>query len=137
MPDGPGARLLFTLLAIGWREIGVEAIRVGPEASADLRLIDAVAPSDTASWYLHSFSCAFNAVCSPAADAALDAAEKATTAAERARLLAEADAALAEAIPFLPIAQPVRWSLTSQRLDGFQENPRAIHPLNHLLRAKR
>jgi peptide/nickel transport system substrate-binding protein len=136
MPPGPGARLLFTLLAIGWRDIGIETISVTSGADADLRLIDAVAPSDTAAWYLHAF-CADSATCSPEADKALQAADKAPTAAERAARLAEAEAALAEAVPFLPIAQPLRWSLVSPRLDGFQENPRSVHPLNHLIRPKR
>jgi peptide/nickel transport system substrate-binding protein len=135
MPPGPGARLLFTMLAIGWRSIGIEVESVPFESKADLRLIDAVAPSNTAAWYLHRLSCATNPICSPTADAALQAADKAATAGQRAARLAEANAALAGTVAFLPIAQPVRWSLVAPRLEGFQPNPRAIHPLNHLLRA--
>lgn len=133
MPEGPGARLLFTLLAIGWREIGIDSVAVPLSANADLRLVDAVAPADSAAWYLHRFSCASSPICSEQADAALKAADLATTANERAARLAAADMALAETIPFLPIAQPLRWSLVAPRLSGFAENPRGYHPLNHLL----
>lgn len=134
MPEGPGSRLLFTLLAVGWRQIGVQVEQVPDNADADLRLIDAVAPSDTAAWYLGRFSCAASPVCSPQADALLEAAVKAGTAGERSTHLLEAEAALADAVPFLPIAQPLRWSLVAPRLQGFRENGRSVHPLNHLLR---
>lgn len=137
MPPGPGARLLFALLARGWRSIGVDVQSVPLDAPADLRLIDAVAPSESAAWYLHLFSCPANPVCSDAADEALRAADKAATVGERAARLAEANAALAATMAFLPIAQPLRWSLVAPRLDGFQPNPRAVHPLNHLLLRKR
>lgn len=136
MPEGPGARLLFTLLAIGWRDIGIETERVPLDAEADLRLIDMVAPSNSAAWYLRLFSCSAGLVCSAEADSALAAADKAPTAAERVTQIRQAEAALARTVPFLPIAQPLRWSLVSVRLDGFRENPRAIHPLNYLLRSR-
>jgi peptide/nickel transport system substrate-binding protein len=137
MPEGSGARLLFALLTVGWRQIGVEIERVPAGADADLRLIDAAAPSDTAAWYLRSFSCPANAACSAQVNTMLDAAAKAGSAEERTALLGQAEAMLADAVPFLPIAQPLRWSLVAPHLAGFRENPRGVHPFNHLLREER
>lgn len=137
MPEGTGSRLLFALLAAGWRQIGVETERVAAAADADLRLIDAVAPSDTAAWYLRRFSCPANETCSHQVAAMLDAAAEAGSAEERTALLLKAEAMLADAVPFLPIAQPLRWSLAAPRLEGFHENPRGVHPLTHLLREER
>lgn len=128
MPRGPGGTILFGLVAASLRAIGIGAERVDPAAPADLRLIDAVAPYDSARWYLAT-ACQ---PCSGEAQAALDAARDADTLAERARHLAEADIALAADVAFIPIARPLRWSLVSLRLRQWQGNPRAWHPLNHL-----
>lgn len=137
MPEGPGGRLLFQLLAAGWRAIGIEAERVASDADADLRLIDMVAPSDSAAWYLHRFSCGANPVCDREADIAFKSAMAAATAEDRTGWLAEAETEFAKAMPFLPIAQPLRWSLVAPRLEGFRENPRGVHPIHHLLPAER
>ena len=137
MPEGPGGRLLFRLLAADWRAIGVAAEQVAFAADADLRLIDAIAPSDTAAWYLHRFSCGASPVCDREADIALNNAIAATTAEDRTGWLTEAETELAKTVPFLPIAQPLRWSLVAPRLEGFRENPRGVHPLHQLLPARR
>lgn len=123
VPAGPGYRLVFAHLRRDWRAIGVTAKAVGPEAEADLRIVDSVAPATIASWYLRRFSCGISAICSVEADAALALARAAMTPAERQARLAEADRILAEITPFIPIAAPVRWSLVSGRLTGFQTNP--------------
>jgi oligopeptide transport system substrate-binding protein len=36
---------------------------------------------------------------------------------------------------YIPIAQPLRWSLVAVRLRAFQPNARAWHPLTHLREA--
>ena len=95
---------------------------------ADLRLIDRVAPYDSARWYLRT-ACA---PCGAEAEAAIEAARAAPSADERARAIALADVALAADVAFIPIARPVRWSLVSLRIPQFQGNPRAWHPLDHL-----
>ena len=127
-PPGSGGTILFGLSAAGLRRVGIEADRVGWNAPADLRLIDAVAPYDSARWYLAT-ACQ---LCSDEAQAALDAARDAPTMELRARHLAEADAALASDVAFIPIARPLRWSLVSLRLRQWQPNSRAWHPLNQL-----
>ena len=137
MPDAPGYRLLFAHLSRDWRTIGVTAIQVAPDADADLRLIDAVAPGNVATWYLRRFSCGASPVCNPEADALLDAARLAQTGVERQRLLEQADVLLTDAVPFIPLAAPVRWSLVSPRLGGFRPNPFARHFAGALLARRR
>ena len=133
VPRGPGYRLVFALLRSSWRTIGVEPQAVGPEAPADLRLIDEMAPVGMASWYLRSFACAASAVCSADADRAMDAARIAPSARERRESLASADAILRDTIAFIPLTAPVRWSLVARRLTGFQPNVFAYHAPDGLI----
>ncbi|HWT13584.1 MAG TPA: ABC transporter substrate-binding protein, partial [Allosphingosinicella sp.] len=133
MPQGPGYRLIFAYLRRDWRLIGVEADRVAPDAPAELRMIDSVAPAMLASWYLRHFACDTGRVCDPAADQALEAARVAPSQAERQARLAEAAAILSGATPFITLASPVRWSLVAPRLTGFRPNLFSRHPAGTLI----
>ena len=133
LPDGPGYRIVFAHLQRDWRAIGVSARRVKMDEEADLRLIDAVAPANLASWYLRRFSCESNRVCDAAADEMMAGARIAPNGQNRRALLANADRMLAEAAPFIPIAAPIRWSLVSPRLTGFRANPFGRHPAGALV----
>jgi peptide/nickel transport system substrate-binding protein len=133
MPNGPGSARLFNLIAAQWNMIGVAVRRVDDRETADLRLIDEVAPVDQADWFLAHFTCAQGPPCSEQADQALTAALAATDPAERGRLLADAERRLSAITPFIPIAQPIRWSLAAPALAGFKPNNRAIHPLPALI----
>ena len=128
LPTGPGATLLYAQIAASLMAVGITPDRVAPGADAELALIDAVAPYDSARWYLAT-ACV---VCGDAAQAALDAAREAPTLVERARRIAAADAAMNADVAFIPLARPLRWSLVSTRLRQWQPNPRAWHPLNRL-----
>lgn len=128
MPGGPGGRILFGELAAQWRAIGID-VRRADRDTADLRLIDIVAPIDRADWFIDQFACRLGPPCNEQADAALRAAARAADPDERARHLAEAEQKLAAITPFIPLAQPVRWSLAAPELAGFKPNARAIHPL--------
>ncbi len=128
LPPGPGMTLLYGQLAAAWRRIGILLDRVGPDEPADLRLIDTIAPYDSARWYLATACMA----CGEQAAAALEAARLAPTTADRGVRLAAADAAMNADAGFLPIARPLRWSLVANRLSAWQANPRAWHPLNRL-----
>ncbi len=125
---GPGATLLHAALAASLAQIGIGLDRVAADAPADLRLIDAVAPYDSARWYLATACVA----CGEGARQALEAARLAPTLAERAQRIAEADAAMSADGGFIPIARPLRWSLVARRLSAWQPNARAWHPLNRL-----
>jgi peptide/nickel transport system substrate-binding protein len=128
LPSGPGGNLLWGQIASRLITIGLQPVRVGPGDDADLRLIDAVAPYDSARWYLGTACLA----CSDDARTAIEAARDAPTLAERAAHITEADAAMAADVAFIPIATPLRWSLVSLRLRQWQGNPRGWHPLNRL-----
>lgn len=134
MPDGPGYRLLFAYLRRDWRAIGVTAERVPMNQRADLRLVDEVAPTNIATWYLRHFACESNSVCDASVDELLAAARIALTAAERRDQLAKADRLLTDLSFYVPIAAPVRWSLVSPRLNGFRPNAFARHPAGELIR---
>ena len=128
MPAGPGSTLVYAQIARSLLAIGIVPERVALRDDADLRLVDAVAPYDSARWYLAN-ACA---MCSADAKAVLLAARDAPTLAERARLIAAADLALRDDVAFIPIARPLRWSLVALRLTRWRPNPRAWHPLNRL-----
>jgi peptide/nickel transport system substrate-binding protein len=123
IPEGSGYRLVFAHLRRDWRAIGVDAEAVQSETQADLKLVDAVAPATIATWYLRRFTCDASKLCSPEADALLAAARVTQNPAERQTLLADAERILTGITPFIPLAAPVRWSLVSPRLTGFQPNP--------------
>lgn len=128
LPDGPGATLLYGYIGAALVSLGIAPERVAADAPADLRLIDAVAPYDSARWYVAT-ACQ---LCSEATQTAIDAARDADSPRMRAQQIAIADAALANEVAFIPIARPLRWSLVSIRLKAWTGNSRAWHPLNHL-----
>lgn len=128
LPAGPGATILYGFVGAAFRSIGIEPRRVAYDAPADLRLIDAVAPYDSARWYLAT-ACQ---PCSAETEEALMAARDANSLAERAARLAEADTLVTQDAAFIPIARPLRWSLVALRLRKWQGNARAWHPLNRL-----
>lgn len=128
LPSGPGANLLYGYVGSALLSLGITPERVGIDAPADLRLIDAVAPYDSGRWYVAT-ACQ---PCSEAAQTAIDAARDADSPRLRAQQIAAADTALAKDVAFIPLARPLRWSLVSIRLRAWTGNSRAWHPLNHL-----
>jgi peptide/nickel transport system substrate-binding protein len=128
LPDGPGATILYGRIAASLLSVGIAPERVGWSAPADLRLVDEVAPYDSARWYLAN-ACR---PCGPEAGAALIAARDAPDMAARAREIAAADRLLDADTAYIPIARPLRWSLVSPRLGQWRPNARAWHPLNRL-----
>lgn len=132
LPAGPGARMMFAMLSVDLAEIGLEAIRVGINDPADLRLIDRPADMSGQGWYLGQLSCTASPVCSEHADGLLTEARSAPDAATRSRLLAEAETELQRTRNFIPIATPLRWSVARQGLLGFAINRRGLHPLQYL-----
>jgi peptide/nickel transport system substrate-binding protein len=122
-------------LASDWRPIGVDLQLVTASAQADLRLIDNVAPTANALWYLQPFACGVAPLCSAATRDALSIAKRANKA-ERARLYAEADRAIMAEQLYIPLAQPLRWSLVAPQLTGFATNGTGHHPLNTLANAR-
>ncbi|WP_375427077.1 ABC transporter substrate-binding protein [uncultured Sphingomonas sp.] len=133
LPRGPGATILYGRVAGSLLAVGVTPERVGWSAPAELRLIDEVAPYDSARWYLVG-ACR---PCGPAATTALMAARDAPDMATRAREIAAVDRLVDADAAFIPIARPLRWSLVAPRLGRWRPNARAWHPLNRLRAAPR
>ncbi len=134
VPDTPGHRLVFAHLRRDWRAIGVIVERVSPDdPKADLRFVDRVAAIDLATWYLRQFSCDQSRICNLSVDAILGNARLASSAEQRQALLAEADRLLTADTVFIPLANPVRWSLVSPRLTGFAPNPFGHHNVGELI----
>jgi len=132
LPDGPGGVILFDRLAADWGAIGIKLVRAGKGVPADLKLVDAVAPSASPAWFVRSFRCTLRPICSTEADAMMDSARVATVADQRAAFIREASRLIEAETLFLPIAAPVRWSLVGPRIEGFAENIVARHPLTGL-----
>lgn len=128
LPPGPGSTLLWARLARDFIDIGLVPERVSEKDDADLRLIDAVAPYDSGRWYLVT-ACR---QCPAQLADVIAAARDAPTLSERSQRIAAAELAMAEDGAYIPIAQPLRWSLVALRLAAWQDNARAWHPLTHL-----
>jgi peptide/nickel transport system substrate-binding protein len=133
LSKGPGSNLLFGIVKSDFAQIGVPAVRVEEKADADLRLIDEVAPYDSAFWYLGRLSCAYPLSCSDEATQRLTEAQQAESIDEMLQKMSEAEVLTLAHGGYIPLGAPVRWSLVSRRLRGFQPSPRGLHPLNHLL----
>ena len=137
VPAGPGYQVMVAHLRHDWQLIGVTIEAVPLQAPADLRLVDEVAPVTMASWYLRHFTCSDSVICSAKADQAMDAARVAATQQARQTSLVQADALLRDITPFIPLTAPVRWSLVSPRLTGFQPSIFGLHPADELVMPQR
>jgi peptide/nickel transport system substrate-binding protein len=132
LPEGPGADILFRRLELDWGLLGLKLLRVKSGASADLRLIDAVAPSTSPAWFLRQFRCKATPICVEEAEDLLQSAREALVPLQRTAFLMEAALLMEEGQLFIPIAAPVRWSLVSPRVLGFAGNRFARHTLTGL-----
>jgi peptide/nickel transport system substrate-binding protein len=132
LPEGPGPDLLFRELVRDWGAIGLAVERTQPGASADLGLIDEVAPSTSPAWFVRHFRCGVVAICDDQADALMAAARETPVPQQRYALLGQAAARIDDAQLFIPIAAPIRWSLVSDRVQGFAGNRYARHTLTGL-----
>ncbi|MBV9528401.1 ABC transporter substrate-binding protein [Sphingomonas sp.] len=132
LPEGPGARMLLNRLTADWGAVGILVEPAPDLKSADLALVDEVAPSTSAAWFLRRFRCDQVPVCDAAADQLLDAARQTAVPAQRYALLGQAAAAMDNAQLFIPLAAPVRWSLVAERVTGFAGNRYARHTLTDL-----
>ncbi len=132
LPRGAGSRILFARLESDLAVIGLRAQRVTLSQQPDLQLIDRVADMSTPSWYLNQLSCRNLAVCSTKSDQLVDQSRQTKNNAERQRLLGEAEIELQAARNFIPLSNPVRWSVTRDGLLGFYPNARGWHFLQYL-----
>ena len=131
-PNAPGARILLSRLASDWGAIGITVETVEPGDAADFALIDKVAPSSSPAWFVRSFRCGEVPVCDPEADELMDGARSATVTIQRNALLAEAAQRIDDQQLFIALTAPIRWSLVSDRVQGFATNRFGRHTLTSL-----
>ena len=132
LPRGYGSRIFFARLRADLAPIGIDVERVTPDRPHDLRLIDVTAEQSSPAWYLDQLSCKLAAICSERADAIVAEARLASDIAERARLLGDAETELQSTVAFIPIANPLRWSVVRPGLLGHFANGRGWHLLQYL-----
>jgi ABC-type oligopeptide transport system substrate-binding subunit len=131
LPQGLGADALFDRLVHDLAAISIAATRVEANAPADLRLLDAVARYPRPLWFLNQLACAADrGLCSEAADALVERALAEPDPVAATDQVAQAEATLTQANVFLPLGQPVRWSLNSLEAGNFAPNRWALHPLD-------
>lgn len=136
LPPGPGSDTLFAGLKGQYAEIGITLVRAAKGERGDLALRDRVARFAGARWFLNQFNCAVGPpVCSQDVDMLVELAVKTASPAQQAGFLANAETALTATNGYIPIGAPIRWSLVRAGVQGFSENPWAIHPLFPLTRA--
>jgi ABC-type transport system substrate-binding protein len=112
--------------------VGIDIERVTVDRPHDLLLIDRTAQQSSPAWYLDQLSCKFSPICSPRADEIVAEARRTTDSAIRAQLLGEAEAELQASAAFIPIANPLRWSVVRPGLLGHFVNGRGWHLLQYL-----
>ncbi|HET9459014.1 MAG TPA: ABC transporter substrate-binding protein [Sphingomicrobium sp.] len=132
LPPGPGSDIVLQRLTQDWGALGLAVERAGAGESADLRLVDLVAPSTSPAWFLRRFSCRAATLCDADLDELLDGAATTAVTDQRRALFAEAASRIDSQQLFIPIAAPIRWSLVSGRINGFAGNRFAIHTLTGL-----
>lgn len=132
LPRGFGSRIFFAMLKADMASIGLEIERVTPDKPHDLRLIDRTADQSSPAWYLDQLSCTVARICSMDADRLVSEARMATDAPTRAQLLAQAETELQATRNFIPIANPLRWSVARPGLLGHSTNGRGWHLLQYL-----
>jgi oligopeptide transport system substrate-binding protein len=131
LPEGPGSDLLFETLSGDLSDAGITLVRTKPGERGQLYLFDRVARYAAARWFLNQFNCSLRVgICSEDADMLVREAIVAPDAAERAALLAEAEAELTRLNVFIPLGQPVRWSLVRAGVTGYEPNPWGFHSLS-------
>lgn len=132
LPDGPGADILLATLARSWEPLGFTVERAAEIGSADFALLDEIAPSASAGWFVRRFRCGAAAICDADTDKLIEAARDTPVPQQRYALLQQAAARIDDLQLFVPITAPVRWSLVGKRIDGFAGNRFAVHTLTDL-----
>lgn len=132
LPRGYGGRIFFARLRADMAAIGLDIERVTIDKPHDLRLIDRTADQSSPAWYMDQLSCTVSSICSMDADQLVFEARMAGNIETRKQLLAQAEAQLQTTRNFIPIANPLRWSVARPGLRGFFANGRGWHLLQYL-----
>jgi ABC-type transport system substrate-binding protein len=133
MPKGAGARYLMAKLRADWRLIGIDVQMVTNGSYADLELIDEVARYNGAEWYISQLGCARRKLCDEESEYLLQEARATFDTSQRAQKMAEVETQMTRFNNYIPLGQPIRWSLVRGDINGFTPNTIGLHPLLPLL----
>ena len=103
-------------------------------ASADFALIDEVAPSTSPAWFVRQLPLRIRRRSATPRPTRCSTRRATRLSRPSAALLAQAAARIDDAQLFIPITAPMRWSLVSNRIQGFAGNRYARHTLTGLAR---
>lgn len=100
----------------------------------DLALVEHITTAPVAQAFLMPFTCGerMSGYCNPAADRLIDEAAALDDPGTRIQLLRRANRLISEDAPLIAILSPVRWSLVSPRIGGWEDNIAGAHPLSRL-----
>ncbi len=144
LPRGKEHEQLLGQLAAYWGAYGIriKAFKRGAEAHRkaiaqgdfDLAAIERIAPAPVPGYFLSPFTCAerMGGYCNPAVDQLLKDAEQVDDAGERIQLQRRANRLISEDAPLIAVMSPVRWSLVSPRVSGWQSNIAGTHVFSGL-----
>jgi ABC-type oligopeptide transport system substrate-binding subunit len=132
LPRGYGSRIFFARLRADLATIKVDIERVTIDRPHDLLLVDRTAEQSSPAWYLDQLSCKFATICNARADEIVAQARLTNDMAMRAQLLGEAETELQSTVAFIPLANPLRWSIVRPGLLGHFANGRGWHLLQYL-----
>jgi len=141
IPHGREHSDLLAAIADHWGAIGVrvKAYSRGPiphreaisKGDFDLALVEHIAPAPIADMFLSPFTCKtrLGGYCNTSVDKLIEQAAAEDDAGTRIQLQRRASRLISEDAPLIAILSPVRWSLVSPRVSGWENNNAGAHPL--------
>ena len=132
LPPGPGARILFARINADLAAVGIRSRRVPLSEDADLRLIDDIAPSSDPAWYARRLGCGRGLGCAEELERQLATIDTVISTEARTSAIGVAEETIIGHGGFIPLGNPVRWSLVRPGLVGVRPNPRGRHSLIRL-----
>lgn len=125
--------LLFQALKSEFANIGITLYHSKTAQSADLLLIDETAPFSDPTWYLARLGCRNIGRTCGEYDTMVEAASRATDPELREQWHNQAEEIISEDYRFIPLGQPIRWSVIQPFLRGYVTQNNPWHPLFDIL----
>lgn len=144
IPHGREHADLLGAISNSWGAIGVrvKAYARGPlshrraieKGDFDLAVVERIARAPVADTFLQPFTCAvrLGGYCNPAVDQLLADAATEDDPGTRIQLQRRANRLISEDAPLIAVLSPIRWSLVSPRVTGWENNVAGAHPLSGL-----
>jgi oligopeptide transport system substrate-binding protein len=144
IPHGREHADLLAAISNSWGVIGVRVKayargtlshrRAIEKGDFDLAAVERIARAPVADTFLQPFTCAvrLGGYCNPAVDQLLADAAAEDDPGTRIQLQRRANRLISEDAPLIAVLSPIRWSLVSRRVTGWENNVAGAHPLSGL-----